>query len=86
VNDFLVLLLLVRHSGITSLILFARLFSLLPFPRLSLALSHDFFHMQAETWRRVWGGGDLGSRNFFSDFILWTNFHFNAPKISDDHF
>src|SRR6218665_2517303 len=33
------LLLLVHHSGITSLLIFARLFSLLPFPRLSLSLS-----------------------------------------------
>src|SRR6218665_154203 len=37
------LLLLVRHSGITSLLLFAHLFSLLPSPRLSLALSLTFF-------------------------------------------
>src|SRR6218665_3264444 len=36
------LLLLVRHSGITSLFLFAHLFSLLPFPRLSLASSLTF--------------------------------------------
>src|SRR6218665_2607569 len=36
-------LLMVRHSGITSLLLFAWLFSLLPFPRLSLALSLAFF-------------------------------------------
>ena len=39
------LLLCVRHSGITSLLLFAHLFSLLPFPHLSLslALSLTFF-------------------------------------------
>jgi len=33
------LLLLVRHSGITSLLNFARLVSLLPFPRLFLSLA-----------------------------------------------
>src|SRR6218665_3838039 len=37
------LLLLVRHSGITSLLIFARLFSLLPVPHLYLALSLAFF-------------------------------------------
>ena len=37
------LLPLVRHSGITSLLIFARLFSLLPFPGLSLAISLTFF-------------------------------------------
>src|SRR6218665_2972512 len=35
--------LLVRHSGITSLLLFARLFSLLAFPCLPLSLSLTFF-------------------------------------------
>src|SRR6218665_595461 len=37
------LLQLVRHSAITSLLIFARLFSLLPFPHLSLALNLTFF-------------------------------------------
>src|SRR6218665_3117423 len=37
------LLLLVHHSGITFLLLFVRLFCLLPFPHLSLALSLTFF-------------------------------------------
>src|SRR6218665_3540161 len=37
------LLLLIRHGGIASLLLFARVISLLPFTRLSLAVSLIFF-------------------------------------------
>jgi len=47
------LLLLVCHSGITSLLMFARLFSLLPFPRLSLSrLKSRLFPGIEMRWKR----------------------------------
>jgi len=53
------LLLLIRHSGITSLLLFFRLFYLLPFPRLFLVLSLTFFlelksTESASVWFTLW--------------------------------
>ena len=51
-------LLLVHHSGITSLLIFARLFSLLPFSCLSLTLSFTFFLelkcTESTSWLTSW--------------------------------
>ena len=49
------LLVLIRHSGITSLLLFVCLFYLLPFLRLSLALILAFFlELQCTESASVW--------------------------------
>ena len=56
------LLLLIRHSRITSFLLFVRLFYLLPFPCLSLTLSLTIFlelkslcmHWNASVWPTTW--------------------------------
>src|SRR6218665_2210017 len=48
------LLLLVRHSGITSLLLFVRLFCLLHFPRLSRLNSYLFLELKCTESASVW--------------------------------